>query len=120
MRAHRSSRRLAAALSSLGAALVLGAIVTRGGLAAAAAPSQVAIHNFAFTPAEMTVKPGTTVVWINQDGDAHTVTSSLGPERFASPGLGPGDRFTFTFRKAGTYRYVCSIHPFMHGTIIVR
>jgi plastocyanin len=120
MRARRSARRLAVALSFLSVALVCDAILAPGGLAAAAAPSQIVIHDYTFVPAEMTVQRGTTVTWINQDSDAHTITSNPGPERFASPGLGPGDRFTFTFRKAGTYRYTCSLHPFMHGTIVVR
>ncbi|MHB8813211.1 MAG: cupredoxin domain-containing protein [Steroidobacteraceae bacterium] len=101
-------------------ALILGAVIGRNSFAAPAAQSQVTIKNYAFSPAKITIAPGTTVVWVNQDGDAHTVTSSSGPEHFQSPGLENGDKFSFTFKKAGSYQYVCSVHPFMHGTIIVR
>lgn len=119
MKAHsRLARR--AAVPVLGTVLMLGAMMGSKGLAAPAARSQVTIHGYAFAPATLTVRRGTTVVWLNGDDDAHTVTSSTGPERFQSPGLGTGEKFAFTFKKAGTYRYFCSVHPFMHGTIIVR
>ena len=112
--------RHALAWSLLATAVSLGALVDRSSLATAATRSQIAIANYAFSPATITVAPGTTVVWVNRDGDAHTVTSSAGPQSFHSPGLEKGDTFSFTFRKAGSYQYFCSVHPFMHGTIIVR
>jgi plastocyanin len=111
----------AAALPVLGIALILGtAMGWRGGFAAPAVQTQVTIQGYAFSPARLTVRPGTTVVWINRDSDAHTVTDATGPQRFQSPGLDTGAKFAVTFRKAGTYQYFCSVHPFMHGTIIVR
>jgi plastocyanin len=118
MQADRKARQ-ALAFSLLGTALILGTVIGRNSSAAPAA-QQVTINNYAFSPAKITIAPGTTVVWVNRDSDAHTVTDSAGPEHFQSPGLENGDRFSFTFKKAGSYQYVCSVHPFMHGTIIVR
>jgi len=77
----------------------------------------VAIQNFAFSPATTTVKAGTTVTWTNRDQDAHTVTASKGP--FRSKTLNPGDTFSFTFTTAGTFEYLCTIHPFMTATVVV-
>jgi plastocyanin len=79
--------------------------------------SAVAIKNFAFSPASLTVSVGTTVTWTNQDSDAHTVTGKAGTPD--SPTLNTGDTFKYTFTKAGTYSYLCTIHPFMLGTVVV-
>ena len=82
-------------------------------------PNTVYIQNFAFNPTNLTVKVGTTVTWINQDSTTHTVTSDNGA--FQSSGnLNQGTNYTFTFTKAGTYPYHCSIHPNMKGTILVQ
>jgi plastocyanin len=78
----------------------------------------VTIASFAFGPASLTVKVGTTVTWTNNDSVTHTVTADAGA--FASGPLAPGQSFQFTFRKAGTYTYHCSIHPTMTATIIVQ
>lgn len=86
----------------------------------AAIRSQVTIRNYSFLPGTLTIGRGTTVVWINRDGDAHTITSSSGPGKFQSPGLDTGETFAFTFDEPGTYRYFCSVHPYMRGTVIVR
>lgn len=77
----------------------------------------VDIKNFAFSPANLTVRVGTTVTWTNRDSDAHTVVSSNGPLR--SPTLDTGDSYRYTFTKVGTYAYLCSIHPFMLGSVEV-
>jgi len=77
----------------------------------------VDIRNFAFAPNDLTVRVGTTVTWTNRDGDAHTVVSTKGP--LHSNTLNTGDTYQFTFTKAGTYSYLCSIHPFMVGTVQV-
>jgi plastocyanin len=85
---------------------------------ASAAPvggNSVAIKGFAFAPAALTVKAGTRVTWTNQDSDAHTVTG--GP--LNSPAMNTGATFSFTFTKAGTYKYLCTIHPFMTATVTV-
>ena len=86
---------------------------------AAPAPSaSVEIGNFTFKQPVVTVKPGTTVTWTNGDDIPHTVVSKDGV--FKSKVLDTGDRFTFTFAKAGQFGYFCSLHPHMTGTIIVK
>lgn len=75
----------------------------------------VTIKNFAFSPATLTVKAGSTVTWTNQDTIAHDVKG----DTFQSATLNTGDAFQFTFDKAGTYEYICGLHPTMKGTIIV-
>ncbi len=84
---------------------------------APAGPDAVNIDGFAFAPATLTVKAGTTVTWTNKDEDPHTVVADGGA--FRSQVLGNGGSFSFTFPAAGTFEYVCSIHPFMHGTVVV-
>ncbi|MGF6885579.1 amicyanin [Nocardia sp. GAS34] len=77
----------------------------------------VAIQNFAFAPATLSVKVGTTVTWTNRDEEPHTVSAQNGS--FHSPGMGTGATYSFTFTHAGSVDYVCTIHPFMHGTVVV-
>ncbi|MEZ0349633.1 cupredoxin family copper-binding protein [Mycobacterium sp. pR1184] len=84
---------------------------------APASGNQVTIDGFAFAPATLKVSVGTTVTWINRDEEPHTVAASDGS--FHSPGMGTGASFTHTFSTAGTFDYVCSIHPMMHGTVVV-
>jgi plastocyanin len=81
---------------------------------------QVTIDNFAFTPAEITVSPGTTVTWLNRDDIPHTVTDAADPRAFKSAPLDTGDSFSHVFATPGTYRYFCSLHAHMQGTIVVR
>ena len=87
------------------------------GSPAAVAGDQVTIDNFAFAPATLTVKVGSTVTWTNRDEEPHTVAASDGS--FHSPGMGTGATFSHTFSTAGKFDYVCSIHPSMHGTVVV-
>lgn len=87
---------------------------------AAAAANRVIIDNFSFGPNTLTVAVGTKVVWTNDDADPHTVTSAGDAKVLKSPPLDTGDSFAFTFDKPGTYRYFCSIHPHMQGTIVVQ
>jgi len=77
----------------------------------------VAIRNFAFAPAMVTVPVGTTITWTNDDQDAHTVSATGGA--FRSAALNNGDTFRFTFTKPGRYDYICTIHPFMTATVVV-
>ncbi|HWI25560.1 MAG TPA: cupredoxin family copper-binding protein [Stellaceae bacterium] len=114
-RRRRSSLAAALALVLLGAAWP---VLHRA--AAAPSPGEVRISGFAFAPAVLTVPRGTTVTWINQDDEPHTVTSERDPKAFASQALDTDESFTFTFRDPGTYRYFCSIHPHMQGTIVVQ
>jgi plastocyanin len=78
---------------------------------------QVNIDNFAFAPATLTVKVGGTVTWTNHDEEPHTVAATDGS--FHSPGMGTGATYSHTFPTAGKFDYVCSIHPSMHGTVVV-
>ena len=124
-------RRTLSALAALPLAIVCTAALVHGGQAvstarAASAPAApatkpaITIANYSFRPAALTVSRGSTVVWMNRDGDVHTIKSTDGPEAFSSPALDSGNRFGFTFRQAGTYRYICSVHPYMHGVIVVQ
>ncbi|WP_424029834.1 plastocyanin/azurin family copper-binding protein [Methanoregula sp.] len=82
--------------------------------------ASVTIQNYSFIPASVTVSNGATVTWTNRDHDFHTVTSVLpSPMAFNSPLLDQGDTFQFTFNQTGTYTYICNIHSFMRGTVIV-
>ena len=105
--------RFALALS-FGLALTLAPFLLGAG--ASESPT-ITIKDFDFGPMSMTVKAGTTVTWKNLDGEPHTVVSEDG--LFRSSALDEGDTFAFMFAKPGTYKYDCSIHPQMHGTIIV-
>jgi plastocyanin len=84
------------------------------------APVEVKIDNFSFGPAALTVPVGTTVTWTNRDDIPHTVVSSDDPKIFKSKVLDTDEKFSFTFSKAGTYPYFCSIHPKMTGKVIVQ
>jgi plastocyanin len=83
-----------------------------------ASPSAILIKNFDFHPMALTVSAGTTVTWKNLDGEPHTVTSTDG--LFRSGALDENDTFAFRFAKRGTYKYLCSIHPRMVATIMVK
>ncbi len=95
-----------------------------------AAGSTVAIQNFSFSPQTLTVKVGTKVTWTNHDSTPHTVTSASNESTSASPTglfssslLSQGQSFSFTFTKAGTYFYECTIHAAMasmHAKIVVK
>lgn len=86
----------------------------------AVATLNVTISDFNFTPGTIKVKTGDTVIWTNQDTTSHTVTadakSSDAPD---GPQIAKGETYSFTFKKAGTYTYHCSLHPHMRGTVIV-
>jgi plastocyanin len=87
-----------------------------GGAHACAEDIGVSIDNFTFAPAELTVKVGTIVTWTNHDDIPHTVVSA---GKFRSKTMDTDDKFSFTFTAAGDYKYFCSLHPHMTGTIKV-
>jgi len=87
---------------------------------AAAEPNTITIDNFTFGPQTLTVAVGTTVTWVNHDDEPHTVVNEGTPRLFKSAALDTDDKFTYTFDKAGTYSYFCSIHPHMTGTVVVK
>jgi plastocyanin len=80
--------------------------------------AEVKIDNFSFGPAELTVPVGTTVTWTNRDDIPHTVVNT--DKLFKSRVLDTDEKFSFTFSKAGTFPYFCSIHPKMTGKVVVR
>ena len=82
-----------------------------------AAPAEVNIDNFTFGPQTITVPAGTTVTWTNKDDIPHTSVSTEGV--FKSKVLDTDETFSYTFTKAGTYPYYCTIHPKMTGQIVV-
>src|SRR5215218_2204316 len=79
----------------------------------------VLIQNFSFKPAQITIKRGTKVRWINKDSTTHTATANNG-RSFDSGRLRPGQSYTHTFKSAGKKPYHCEIHPDMKGTITVK
>jgi plastocyanin len=81
---------------------------------------EVKIDNFSFGPAALTVPVGTTVTWTNRDDIPHTVVSSDDPKAFKSKVLDTDEKFSFTFSKAGTYPYFCSLHPKMTAKVVVQ
>jgi plastocyanin len=99
------------------AAAMLGTLLAAGAGAADDQTIEVSAKGFMFTPATITVKAGTTVTWVNLDQEPHTVFSDAG--LFRSSALDTKERFSFKFDKAGTYHYLCTIHPRMLGTIVV-
>lgn len=110
-------------LAPIAAVVVIGTVVMSvlwnrdSGAAGAAQPGAVTIADFAFGPPELTVGVGSTVTWTNQDGFAHTVDSN--DDSFVSEALDPGTTFSHTFDAAGTFAYICGIHPSMAGTVVV-
>jgi len=98
-----------------------GVLMSAVAFEARAAPppaATVRIANFTFAQQILTVRPGTTITWVNDDDIPHTVVSKT--LAFKSKVLDSGDRFSFTFANAGQFGYFCSIHPHMTGMIIVK
>src|ERR1700730_9553568 len=83
-----------------------------------AANVAVKIDNFVFGPQAITVPVGTTVTWTNSDDTPHTAVSTDGV--FKSKVMDTDERFSYTFTKAGTYSYYCSVHPKMTGQVVVK
>jgi plastocyanin len=77
----------------------------------------VKIHNFKFDPTNVTIAAGETVQFINADEEPHTATSTDGT--FNSKALDTNQTWNYTATKPGTFPYICSIHPFMKGTLTV-
>lgn len=80
----------------------------------------VEISDFAFSPATIRVKKGTTVTWTNRDDAGHDITPTSGADDFkASELLSKGESYSFTFNTVGSYGYKCSPHPYMKGVVEV-
>jgi plastocyanin len=80
---------------------------------------EVEISGLAYRPVSITVSPGTTVRWVNEDRALHTVTSEEPGGPLGSEELGRGDSYEYTFREEGRYDYYCVVHPFMKSGVTV-
>ena len=85
--------------------------------APAGGSAHVAIRNFAFEPAQITVKAGQSVTWKNDDGAPHGVVFKDGTAGMDL--MLPGKTFTQTFDKPGVHDYACSVHPYMTARVTV-
>ena len=102
----------------LAVALVLISSSSRAkGEEAKAHSSEIKVDNFTFGPETLTIPVNSTVTWVNKDDIPHVIASNDG--LFKSKALDTDDKFSFTFTKAGTYAYYCSIHPKMTGKVVV-
>jgi plastocyanin len=119
-------RRGLVALAAAATALLLAIALLSSALAASrdshrahrrAKAVRVDISGFAFHPHTLRVKRGTEVVFVNSDSTAHTATRR---GSFNTGHVAPGHRVVVKLRRAGVFAYHCSIHPFMHGKIVVR
>lgn len=82
-------------------------------------PNQVAIKDYMFEPMSLSVAAGTKVTWVNHDDIPHTIVESTASKTFRSAALDTNDSYSFIFTKPGTYKYFCTLHPQMVGTIVV-
>jgi plastocyanin len=89
------------------------------GGASAGGGVQVSMKDIEFNPGTLTIKAGQTVTWVNDDSVGHDVTGD-DFESGDAGGMNGGDTYDHTFNKAGTYPYVCSVHPGMKGTVKVK
>ena len=106
--------------------LLVAAVLAAGASAAsagdtattAAAPTVIVIKGFAFSPSALTIAPGTTVTWVNEDESPHTIADN--GKAFRSAALDTNDRFSYTFAQSGEFTYHCTMHPMMVGKIVVK
>ena len=112
-------------VTSFAAAVVIAIVLSLAGSPSvtandqpSAANAEVKIDNFSFGPRTLTVPVGATVTWTNRDDIPHTSVSTDGV--FKSKVIDTDEKFSYTFAKAGTYPYYCSIHPKMTGQVVVK
>ena len=84
---------------------------------AEAADHHVTIEQYSYGPGNLSVDQGDTVTWTNHDSVEHDVVVTSGPESFRSPLLGQGESWSHTFATAGSYSYICSLHPDMRAAV---
>jgi plastocyanin len=87
---------------------------------AAPASAKVRIQGYAYHAPTVTVRAGGTVTFTNKDSTKHTATATGDRPSFDTDGLATGASKRITFAHPGRYAYICSYHPFMHGTVVVR
>jgi plastocyanin len=98
--------------------MLAGSPIARASDKPSAPGAEVKIDNFVFGPQTITVPVGATVTWTNKDDIPHTSVSTEGV--FKSKVMDTDEKFSYTFTKAGTYPYYCSIHPKMTGQVVVK
>jgi plastocyanin len=95
-----------------------------GGATSGAKGTNVVMKDIAFKPSSVTVPKGGSVTWTNEDSVGHDVTKISGPgpsfKSGTAGGLNGGDTYKQTFSKPGTVKYVCTVHPGMEGTVVVK
>lgn len=102
------------------AASIISALLLGGQVAASSAGRRtVVLKDIAFSPARLTIPPGTTVTFAFRDGTDHNVISR-GSKRFKNIGARSSGSQKRTFTRGGRYRYECTLHPGMTGQIRVR
>ena len=105
-------------LTAAGMVMLWGVEVSIPSAAETPDATTIVVKDFKFMPTPLTVKAGSTVTWTNKDDEPHTVVSDTG--LFRSGGMDTNESFAYKFDKPGTYRFTCSIHPRMVGTIVVQ
>jgi plastocyanin len=117
--------RLAAATALLGATAFQLQWAPQHVAAAVSGQHKLTVHvktvsgEYAFRPVTLTVKKGTKVTWVNNTGAPHTVTGTK-TWHFSSKTFSPNGKVSAVFSKPGTYHYMCTIHPYMKATIVVK
>ncbi len=113
----REALRAGVAAACLAAAGAAAAAPARGASQADGGAVTIAIQAMAYVPATQRAKPGSLIVWINNDLVPHTVTASDGS--FRSPAIAPGASWSVVAPKKGTFAYQCDFHPAMAATLVV-
>jgi plastocyanin len=113
----RTGRWRRVVVATLAAGVLGGTAVPGRDATAADATSEVVVAGFVFVPAELTVRVGTTVRWVNRE--ARTSHSILWPDGAESDRFFPGEQVERRFDRAGRYAYRCGPHPEMQGAVIV-
>lgn len=93
-------------------------LATLSGVAGAVETPSIQISKFTFVPKEITVAPGTKVIWINRDETPHAISAA--DKTFMSKAMDTDDRYEYTFASEGDFSYFCTLHPFMTGIVHVR
>jgi plastocyanin len=96
----------------------LAACVAASGLAWREAEAAIGIDNFTLSPAKLTVAKGTEVTWTNRDDIPHSIV--LGAIGVRSKAMDTDGSFVYRFDRAGTFGYICGLHPRMRGQVVVR
>ena len=110
----RMRTRLAGEFALAGCALTMVLAIA----AAAATTHTIVMEGVAFVPEMLTVKQGDTVIWVNKDLFPHTATAQ--DRSFDSPEIAPNKTWKYIATKSGTFPYVCTLHPTMKGTLVVK